>query len=120
MISQLVRDGKYLLSAGGGPQLNLWRAPHQKDDMWAYKDWHTSGLDALQWSVTHIEARQISEGAVRVENSLKGVGKNGFSVIHSATYTVYGDGSIAVDNAVLPQGRKIQIGRASCRERGLI
>jgi beta-galactosidase len=114
-ISQLVRDGKKLLISGGGPRLNLWRAPHQIDDMWAYKDWHSSGLDSLQWSVTHIAATPISDHAVRVETTVKGAGKNNFSVIHSAIYTVYGDGSIAVGNAVLPQGRKIPLARMGVR-----
>jgi beta-galactosidase len=114
-ISQLVRDGKNLLVAGGGPRLNLWRAPHQKDDMWAYKDWHSSGLDDLQWSVVRISATPVSDSAVRVEATVKGTGKNRFSVIHSATYTVYDDGSIAVDNAVLPQGRKIPLARMGVR-----
>ena len=114
-ILQLVRDGKNLLIANGGPRLNLWRAPHQQDDMWAYKDWHGSGLDNLQWSVTHLEVAQISEGVVRIEATLKGTGKNSFSIIHSANYTIYGDGSIAVDNAVLPQGRKIPLARMGVR-----
>jgi beta-galactosidase len=48
---------------------------------------------------------------LRVEATVKGTGKNRFSVIHSATYTVYGDGSIAVDNAVFPKGRKIPLAR---------
>jgi beta-galactosidase len=114
-ISQLVRDGKSLLIVDGGPRLNLWRAPHQKDDMWAYKDWHNSGLDDLQWSVTNIKATQISDGVVRVEATVNGTGENHFSVIHSAAYTIYGDGSIAVDNAVLPQGRKIPLARMGVR-----
>jgi beta-galactosidase len=114
-ISQLVRDGKKLLIAGGGPRLNLWRAPHQKDDMWAYQDWHSYGLDDVQWSVIHISPTQVSDSAVRVEATVKGEGRNRFSVIHSATYTVYGDGSIAVDNAVLPQGRKIPLARMGVR-----
>ena len=115
LISQLLRDGKDLLIAGGGPQLNLWRAPHQQDDMWAYRDWRSSGLDKLQWSVTRIEASQIADGAVRVETILKGTGKGSFSVIHSANYCIYGDGTIAVDNAVLPQGRKIPLARMGVR-----
>lgn len=115
MLSQLVRDGKNLLVADGGPRLNLWRAPHQKDDMWAYKDWHSSGLDELQWTVTQINATPVSNTAVRVETTLKGTGKSGFSVIHSATYTIYGDGTIAVDNAVLPLGRKIPLARMGVR-----
>ena len=114
-ISQLVRDGKNLLLANGGPRLNLWRAPHQTDDMWAYKEWHNYGLDNLQWSVTQIGATQISDSAVRIEATVKATGKNHFSVIHSAAYTVYGDGSIAVDNAVLPQGRKIPLARMGVR-----
>lgn len=114
-ISQLTRDGKNLLIADGGPRLNLWRAPHQIDDMWAYKDWHNFGLDNLQWSVVRIEATPVSATAVRVETIVKGIGKNGFSVIHSANYTVYGDGSIAVDNTVLPQGRKIPLARIGVR-----
>jgi len=115
MISQLVRDGKKLLIANGGPRLNLWRAPHQIDDMWAYKDWHRSGLDDLQWSVMDISATPVSDSVVRVKTVVKGTGKNRFSVIHSATYTICGDGSIAVDNAVLPQGRKIPLARMGVR-----
>ncbi len=114
-ISQLVRDGQNLLLANGGPRLNLWRAPHQKDDMWAYKDWHNTGLDDLQWTVTQFNATAVSGNTVRVETTVKGAGKSQFSVLHSATYTVYGDGSIAVDNAVTPQGRKIPLARMGVR-----
>ncbi|HEV2695212.1 MAG TPA: glycoside hydrolase family 2 TIM barrel-domain containing protein [Verrucomicrobiae bacterium] len=114
-ISQLMRDGENLLISGGGPRLNLWRAPHQKDDMWAYKSWHNSGLDDLQWTVKLISATPVSDSAVRVETIVKGIGKNQFSIIHSANYTVYGDGSIVVDNAVLPQGGKIALARMGVR-----
>ena len=95
--------------------MNLWRAPHQIDDLWAYKDWHSSGLDHLTWSVMSLSATPVSDKAVRVDSTVKGTGKNNFSVIHSATYTVYGDGLIAVDNAVLPQGRKIPLARMGVR-----
>jgi beta-galactosidase len=83
--------------------------------MWAYTDWHNYGLADLQWSVVGISATQVSDSTVRVETTVKGEGKNRFSVIHSATYTIYGDGSIAVDNAVLPQGRKIPLARMGVR-----
>lgn len=105
-ISQLVRDGEKLLVSGGGPQLNLWRAPHQQDDIWAYRSWKNSGLETLKWSVTRFNAITISSSAVRIETVLQGEGKSGFSVTHSANYTVFGDGSIAVDNAVVPQSRR--------------
>ncbi len=83
--------------------------------MWAYRSWHDSGLDDLQWTVTNFITTPVSGSVIRVEATVKGVGKNGFSVIHAATYTVYGDGSIVVDNAVLPEGRKIPLARMGVR-----
>lgn len=114
-ISRLVCDGQDILLADGGPRLNLWRAPHQTDDMWAYRNWHFYGLDQLKWTTKHISVTRLSDAAVCVETVVKGTGKNRFSVIHAANYTVYGDGSIAVDNAVLPQGRKIALARMGVR-----
>lgn len=114
-ISKLVRDRRNILLPDGGPRLNLWRAPHQIDDMWAYREWHSYGLNELKWTVSHISVTRVSDSVVRVETIVKGTGKNRFSVIHSANFTVYGDGSIAVDNAVLPQGRKIPLARMGVR-----
>jgi len=37
--SSLETGGHNLLKKDGGPMLHLWRAPHRKDDMWAYEDW---------------------------------------------------------------------------------
>ena len=53
-ISQLVRDKVNLLTAGGGPKLHLWRAPHRNDDMWAYKSWQDCGLENLKCSTVSI------------------------------------------------------------------
>jgi beta-galactosidase len=110
-ISQLSRDGKNLLISGGGPMLHLWRAPHRDDDMWAYKSWHSYGLDELAWTVQSITVTQAAPSTARVEATLHAEGKNGFNVTHTAFYTVYGDGSIAVDNVVQPQGRRIPLAR---------
>ena len=52
---------------------------------------------------------------MQVEAVLKAEGKRGFSVTHSALYTVYGNGSIAVDNAVTPEGRRIPLARLGVR-----
>src|SRR5215475_503942 len=83
--------------------------------MWAYKDWHTYGLDALNWSVVNLTATQVSPSAVRVESTVRGEGKNRFAVTHAAVFTVYGDGSIAVDNAVTPSRNRITLGRLGVR-----
>jgi beta-galactosidase len=114
-ISQLVRDHENILAANGGPVLHLWRAPHQIDDLWAYKDWHSHGLDDLQRTVVRISAVQTAPAVVRVESVIDGQGKNHFSITHSAAYTIYGDGTIAVDNAVEPQGRRIPLARLGVR-----
>ena len=101
MISQITRDGIDLLVPGHGPELHLWRAPHKNDDMWAYGDW-SRGLTDLKWQTVKISAEPSGASAVRISTILKGEGKQLFSVTHSAVYTVYGDGSIVVDNAVTP------------------
>ena len=114
-ISQLVRDQKNLLISGGGPRLHLWRAAHRNDDMWAYKDWHNYGFDKLGWSVVRISATQVSPSVVRVESVVRGEGASRFTVTHSANFTVYGDGSIAVDNAVTPSKNRIPLARLGVR-----
>ena len=114
-ISQLGRGQVNLLTAGGGPRLHLWRAPHRNDDMWAYRDWQNSGLENLAFRTATIRASQAGPATVQVEAVLKAEGKRGFSVTHSALYTVYGDGSIAVDNAVTPEGRRIPLARLGVR-----
>ena len=114
-ISKLVRDGVELLASGGGPRLHLWRAPHQTDDIWAFNDWKRAGLPSLQWSPLSVTAEQSGPGIVRIAAAVQGRGNGGFNVVHSAVYTVYGDGSIAVDNAVMPQGPRSPIARLGVR-----
>jgi beta-galactosidase len=114
-ISKLMRDGVNLLAAGGGPKLHLWRAPHQTDDMWAYRSWTSAGLTELQRTTVRLAGEQPEPAVARVEVVVKADGKAGFSVTHSALYTICGDGSIAVDNAVTFQGRRIPLARIGVR-----
>jgi beta-galactosidase len=114
-ISKLVRDDVNLLASGGGPKLHLWRAPHQTDDMWAYRSWTSAGLTDLQRTTVRLAAEQREPTAVCVEVVVRADGKNEFGVTHSALYTIRGDGSIAVDNAVMFQGRRIPLARLGVR-----
>ncbi len=114
-ISKLVHDGTNLLIAGGGPKLHLWRAPHQTDDMWAYRSWTAAGLTELQRTTVHLAGEQPEPSVARVEVVVKADGRGGFSVTHSALYTICGDGSMAVDNAVTFQGRRIPLARIGVR-----
>jgi beta-galactosidase len=92
--------GDNLLRNNGGPMLHLWRAPHQKDDMWAYKDWEKYGLKSLVWSTDDVNGRQISPNTFEIKANLTGTGKMGFVVHHEVVYTINGDGSIKVANNV--------------------
>jgi beta-galactosidase len=114
-ISQLMRGGVSLLAPQGGPKLHLWRAPHRNDDMWAYRDWESCGLDKLERKVVRLSASQCDPTTVQIEAVVQAQGKNRFSVTHSAVYTVSGDGSIVADNAVAPQGRRIPLARLGVR-----
>ena len=114
-ISALERNGKNLLIANGGPRLHLWRAAHKTDDMWAFNDWKRCGLIEPQWKVVSLAAQQVGPSAVRVTASLELDGQGGFQVSHTAAYTVFGDGSVAVDNSVIPQGKKIPFARLGVR-----
>jgi beta-galactosidase len=99
-IAALNRGGLNVLAENGGPRLHLWRAPHRNDDMWAYREWETNGINNLQFNLVSLDAKQINTSTVRVVAVVKADGKNGFSATHTAVHTITGDGAIAVDNAV--------------------
>ncbi|MEN6336703.1 MAG: glycoside hydrolase family 2 TIM barrel-domain containing protein, partial [Phycisphaerales bacterium] len=63
---KLERDGVNLLAAGGGPKLHLWRAPHQTDDMWAYRSWTSSGVTDLQRTTVRLAGEQVDSTTARV------------------------------------------------------
>ena len=114
-ISALERDGVPLLSAEGGPRLHLWRAAHRTDDMWAFNDWKRCGLVDPKWKTLSISAQQAGPAAVRVTATLELQGTGNFKIVHTATYTIFGDGSIAIDNSVNPQAKKIPFARLGVR-----
>ncbi len=114
-ISALERDGKNLLTAEGGPRLHLWRAAHRTDDMWAFGEWQRYGLTSPKWKVLGLAAQQAGPAAVRVTATLELQGSGNFRISHTAAYTVFGDGSVAVDNSVNPQGNKIPLARLGVR-----
>ncbi len=114
-ISALERDGTNLLAEGGGTRLHLWRAPHRNDDMWAYRSWDRYGVTALAWTPVSVTATTVSSGVVRVQAVVRATGKEGFGLTHTATYTVFGDGALLVDNDVKPEGTRIPLARIGVR-----
>lgn len=115
--SKLEKDGENILQDAGGPALHLWRAPHRKDDMWAYDDyWLKYGLKELVWKTDDVKATQLATGEVEIKVSLTGTGKHDFVVHHQAVYTINGNGNIKADNNVSFNGNdKIVFGRLGVR-----
>jgi beta-galactosidase len=114
-ISQITRDKIPMLVPGGGPKLYLWRAPHQKDDIWANDEWVKYGVNKLQTKVLSIKAVQLTPASVRVEAATQQLGLNGWSATHKAVYTVNAGGSIEVKNAFSAEGARIPLARIGVR-----
>jgi beta-galactosidase len=114
--SKMEKDGANLIKQDGGPMLHLWRAPHRKDDMWAYEDWEKYGLKNLNWVATDVQSTQLATNVVQVKATLTGTGKNNFVVNHKVVYTINGKGAIKVDNDVTFNGNpKLVLARLGVR-----
>ncbi|HEY3414373.1 MAG TPA: glycoside hydrolase family 2 TIM barrel-domain containing protein [Armatimonadota bacterium] len=118
-ISDLAYSGTEIVAGKAGPKLNVFRAPHNKDDMWAAMPsrgrggatgspgWFGYGLDALTIDVPPtIEVTPLTEGsAVRVAvTGLTSSGKASMAFDQQVVYTVLGDGTIVVNEKVTPKG----------------
>lgn len=114
---RLARGATDVLLPGGGPKLHLWRARHQQDDSYAAGGWEQMGLKNLATRVLAFDARSVAPSQARISATVQYTGKNGFAVTHTAAYTVFGDGSVVVDNAVMPQGPNIVLARVGVRMR---
>lgn len=114
-LSGLSRDNSNVLLPAGGPSLHLWRAQHQKDDGWAAPVWSQIGLDALKTEVLSFSAVQVDPGTVRVSASLRLTGKREFTVSHTVSYTILGDGSVTVDNTVSTSDPEVNLARMGVR-----
>ncbi|MFD2145440.1 glycoside hydrolase family 2 TIM barrel-domain containing protein [Mucilaginibacter antarcticus] len=77
-IVKMEKDGKDILRDQGGPMLHLWRAPHQIDDMWAYRDWDKYGLKEISWIANDVKSTQVATNVVQISINLTGTGKQNF------------------------------------------
>lgn len=115
MMSQLLKGGANILTADGGPKVHLWRAAHRNDDMWANSVWEKYGVNNLQFSLVDIKAQAVDMFTVRVTATVKGDGKEGFGVYHTATYLIKGNGNIEIANDLQFVGLPISLGRIGVR-----
>ncbi len=115
LISEINKNNANLIMPGGGPQINLWRAPHRNDDMWAYDVWEKYGVQSLQHTLVKINVKQVNRNLVNVAVTTKETGKAGFGAYHTVTYKISGDGSIKVNNDLQFTGLKINLARIGVR-----
>lgn len=115
LMSEFSRGGANVLLPGGGPRLNLWRAPHEIDDTYVSKVWERVGLDSLEPKVLSAKLEKVSPSLARASFVIQYTGKQGFSVTHSAIYSIAGDGSVTVDNSIVPAGQEVHVARIGVR-----
>jgi len=113
--SKMEENGQNILQGEGGPMLHLWRAPHQKDDMWAYPDWEKNGLKSIAWVANDVKATQLAANVVEIKVSLTGTGKQNFTVHHQVVYTINGKGLIKSANTVDFSNPKLELARLGVR-----
>ncbi|MBZ4037505.1 DUF4981 domain-containing protein [Flavobacterium sp. 17A] len=113
--TKLEKNGENVLQENGGPMLHLWRAPHQTDDMWAYRDWEKYGLKNISWVVNEAKSRKVSSDVIEIATSLTGTGKENFKVQHKIIYTIDGNGLITAVNEVGFSEPKLILARIGVR-----
>ncbi|ETZ19158.1 glycoside hydrolase family 2 TIM barrel-domain containing protein [Pedobacter sp. V48] len=113
--SKLVGAGGNVLQQDGGPRLHLWRAPHQIDDMWAYRDWEKNGLKNISWTTNEVRSSLLASGLVEIRVNLTGTGKQDFKVQHKVVYIIKNDGTINAVNEVSFSNPKLILARIGVR-----
>jgi beta-galactosidase len=114
-LAELTYGGRNLLRPGGGPRLLAYRAPHLNDDLWAAGGWRGVGLNALEPRLLGLTWTQVAPGVVQVSVSTDCAGKGDFGISQALTYTVSGDGAVAVDTALVPRGPRVVVPRLGAR-----
>ncbi|WP_343593587.1 glycoside hydrolase family 2 TIM barrel-domain containing protein [Flavobacterium sp.] len=113
--TKLEKNGENVLQENGGPALHLWRAPHQTDDMWAYRDWEKYGLKNISWVTNEVKSKKVSASVIEITASLTGTGKENFKVQHKVIYTIDGNGIINSTNEVSFSEPKLILARIGVR-----
>jgi beta-galactosidase/beta-glucuronidase len=95
-----VADGLRLLERG--PKLHVWRAPIDNDN-WIVRQWREHVLDRMEMFIEDVELVQghAERGVVRVAYALAVPARKPL-MRGSVTYTVSGDGEMAVEHHVIP------------------
>ncbi|MBP8606213.1 MAG: discoidin domain-containing protein [Phycisphaerae bacterium] len=104
-LSSLVYNGREVLHCGRGPQLNVFRA-FTDNDQWFKDDFIRAGLKELICTVRDMQVWQVSKNAVQIHivTDCIAAGREGCGLMHTALFTVFGNGWIDVQNTIEPYG----------------
>lgn len=111
-IDRMIYGSKKVVTVG--PRFNGYRALGD-NDMWMKQNWLTSGLSQMGHNLRSINLQKLADNAVRVECEVESVGFKGSGYLHNVAYTIFGDGSVRVDNQFTPIGILPQMPRYGVR-----
>ena len=107
-ITEWSAGGKQIITKG--PQLNIFRSPTDNDGFkqatdWVmgkdYTEWKALGLDELGHTAEAMVVEQVAAGMVKVTlQTIVGSEKQPEAFLHQHSYTIYGDGTVQMENEV--------------------
>jgi len=101
-LTSLTYGEQEVLFEGQGPRLNLFRALVD-NDVWFREAVLKAGLDRLTYAVEDFQVERLRETAVRVTVVMRVQAAEG-GFLHTALYTVWGNGVLDIDNRLEPYG----------------
>jgi beta-galactosidase len=110
LVSLKYKGKERLLSA---PVFQGYRAPTDNDagfGNWLAKDWKEHGLDSLVREVISSEIVEEKDNLIRIKTVAESRAKKG-KIIHECIWTLYGNGSIEMDNRFTPEGELPELPR---------
>lgn len=118
-ICSLVYGGQTVIAdAQHGPMFNLYRARMDNDrteERGPYIEWSKAGYDSLQYSLKNFSTEHTAGNTIQVNTVTDAVTRSGFKVSTTITYTVYGNGFIAVEANFNPGKKDLDIPRLGLR-----
>jgi len=84
-----------------GPVLNVYRAPID-NDKYVKDNWKKAALFSLAQTVDQFEFNAINSTAVEIKTKSTWQGRNDALFTHRCNYIVYADGSLNVENEIIP------------------
>jgi beta-galactosidase len=110
-LTSLNFDGREILlqttNELAGPILQLFRAPTDNDKgfgKWLARDWREAGLSNLVRRVDSFEIVKTNSREIKIKTEVTSSAKNGGYKLKTI-WTIYGDGSIEMDNSFAPFGQ---------------